>query len=101
MTANGVGPYNGGITYIVGESYEVADANTDEHTSCGAGINLATLDWCLSEWREGYRVLIAEFVAADIAAIPVGSDGKFRVHRCRIVAEKDIAALVAAPVVKK
>jgi len=94
VTSDGVGPYNGGITYRVGESCEVTDANTDPLEACGAGINLATLDWCLKEWQQGYRVLIAEFTAADIAAIPTATDGKFRVHRCRIVGEKDISELV-------
>ena len=94
VTADGVGPFNGGLTYQVGQSYGVSDANTDVTESCGAGINVATLDWCLKEWREGYRILIVEFTAADIAAIPTATDGKFRLHRCHVVAEKDIAALV-------
>jgi hypothetical protein len=33
--------------------------------------------------------LVAEFTRADIACVPTGSDGKFRLHRCAIVAEKD------------
>lgn len=99
VTAAGVGPFNGGITYRLGENVSVGDANCDEAVECGAGINLASLDWCMREWREGYRILLAEFVAADIAAIPIGSDGKFRVHRCSIVGEKDLVelGLVAAP----
>ena len=97
VTADGVGPFNGGITYASGLSYAVDDANTDPMEACGAGINLATFDWCLREWQPGYRVLIAEFTAADIAAIPTATDGKFRVHRCRIVGEKDITALVSQP----
>ena len=97
VTADGVGPFNGGLLYRVGEMYAVDNANCDVSESCGAGINLATLDWCLREWRPGYRVLIAEFTAADIAAIPTATDGKFRVHRCRIVAEKDIRAYVTQP----
>ena len=87
---NGEGPYNGGIKYKVGESYSVDDANCDDPTQCAAGINLATLDWCMREWRTGYRILIAEFEANDIAAIPVSTDGKFRIHRCSIVGEKDL-----------
>ena len=55
------------------------------------GIHLATLDWCLKDWKPGYRILVAEFAAADIAAIPIGSDGKFRVRRCTIVGEKALA----------
>ena len=87
---NGEGPYNGGIKYVVGESYSVDDANCDEQAQCAAGINLATLDWCMKNWNEGYRILIAEFEANDIAAIPVATDGKLRCHRCTIVGEKDL-----------
>ena len=94
VNADGVGPFMGGITYRAGESYEVLGADTDEsNVQCGPGINLATLDWCMSEWRESYRILIAEFEATDIAAIPTGSDGKFRVFHCKIVGEKDLAEI--------
>ena len=99
VTEAGVGPYNGGITYEVGKSYEVADAETDDTIHCAAGINLATLDWCIKEWNPGYRILIAEFAAADIASIPTCTDGKIRVHRCTIVGEKDLTeiGLIEAP----
>jgi hypothetical protein len=90
VTNTGAGPFNAGITYEVGKFYEVADANTDELEDCAAGINLCTLDWALREWRTGFRILIAEFTREDIAAIPIGSDGKFRVHRCTIVGEKNL-----------
>lgn len=90
VTAEGVGPYNGGITYTVGETYEVSDANTDEAIGCGAGINVATLDWCLREWRDGYRILVVECTAQDIAAIPLGTDGKIRLRRCTVVGEKTL-----------
>ena len=93
VKANMEGPFNGGVTYAVGESYEVKDADTSEFQNCGAGINLATLDWCMQEWREGYRILLAEFTAADIAAIPVATDGKFRVKRCKIVGEVDLIGI--------
>ena len=94
VTAEGIGPFNGGMTYKVGQSYSVENANTDETEQCGAGINLATMDWCLKAWREGYRILVAEFTAKDIAAIPTHTDGKFRVHRCKIVGEKNVAKLL-------
>jgi Pentapeptide repeats (8 copies) len=87
--AQGNGPFTGGIKYAVGESYEVSNASTDAGEECGAGINLATLPWCMKEWGPGCRIFVAEFKAADIAAIP-SSDGKFRVHRCKVVAEKDL-----------
>ena len=88
------GPFDGGLIYEVGKKYE-AKADTDEKNRCGEGINLADLPWCLKEWKPGYKILIAEFTAKDIAAIPLGTDGKFRVHRCKIVGEKklDYAAL--------
>ena len=88
---DGQGPYNGGITYEVGESYEVEDADVDETVSCGAGINVATMDWCLGEWQPGYKILIVSFTAKDIAAIPLGTDGKFRLHRCKVVGEKGLS----------
>jgi uncharacterized protein YjbI with pentapeptide repeats len=94
VTADGVGPFHGSITYEVGQSYDVTDANTDVTESCGAGINVATLDWCLANWRDGYRVLIVECEAKDIAAIPTATDGKIRLHRCRVVGEKDLTHLV-------
>ena len=87
----GKGPYHGGIKYEVGQAYEVAEADTDETHQCATGINLATLSWCAQSWRRGYRILVAEFTAADIAAIPNATDGKFRVHRCNIVGEVDLA----------
>ena len=101
VTADGLSPISPGnghaaLTYSIGAEI-VASANTDENEQCGAGVNLATLDWCLREWRSGYRVLIAEFTAHDIAAIPTATDGKFRVHRCRIVGEVDLAEIGWVP----
>ena len=90
VNGNMEGPYQGGITYKIGKSYQVDNANTDDTEHCGAGINVATLDWCTREWRDGYRILIVEFEAADIAAIPIATDGKFRLHRCVVVGEKDL-----------
>lgn len=97
VDANGVGPFNGGVTYRVGETVSVENADTDPTEQCGAGINVATLDWCLANYQDGYRVLVLEFTAKDIAAIPTATDGKFRLHRATVVAEKDISALVAKP----
>jgi len=87
---NGEGPFNGGIIYEIGKSYEVKEADKNEATQCAAGINLATLDWCIQNWESGRRILIAEFTAKDIAAIPINSDGKFRVRKCKIVGEKNL-----------
>jgi len=35
------------------------------------------------------KILICEFTQKDIAAIPYGTDGKFRVHRCKVIKEVD------------
>ena len=95
VNENDEGHVNGGLKYIIGETVEVGNANTDPAERCAAGVNVATLDWCLREWRPGYRILIVEFTAADIAAVPHATDGKFRLHRCKVIAEKavDYAAL--------
>ena len=90
VNADSEGIYNGGLKYKIGKTVEVSNANADPNTACAAGINLATLDWCLVEWAPGHRILICEFEAKDIAAIPTATDGKFRVRRCKVVAEKEI-----------
>jgi uncharacterized protein YjbI with pentapeptide repeats len=87
------GPFKGGIKYEIGKEYQVDNADCDNDKDCGYGINLATLDWCMKEWRHGYKILLAEFRATDIASIPTGTDGKFRVHRCKIVGEKDLGEI--------
>ena len=91
----GYGPFNGGIKYEIGGEYSEPNASTDVNEACGIGLHVATLPWCLKEWRAGYRVLVVEFTAADIACIPTAADGKFRVRRLKVIAEKDISALVA------
>ena len=91
VTAEGKGPqYPSKFTYAVGRDYYEENANCDDTEECAAGINLCTLDWAIKEWRIGFRILIAEFTAKDIAAIPIATDGKFRVKRCSIVGEKDL-----------
>jgi hypothetical protein len=91
------GPFNGGVKYQKGRVASIDNANTDEKQHCGAGINIATLDWCMKEWREGYRILIVEFTAKDIACIPIATDGKFRVHRCKVVGEKNLTEIELIP----
>ena len=95
VTAEGEGIYSRSngympINYLATETFEFPDADTDDAKQCAAGGNLATLDWCMKEWKPGYRILVMEFTAADIAAIPTVTDGKFRVRRCRRVGEKDL-----------
>ena len=87
------------LVYTIGSMVEVADVNDNPDYDCGAGINLATLDWCLKTYRgelqEGkFRLLLCEFTAADIVAIPHASDGKFRVRRCKVIKEIDASEWV-------
>ena len=82
----------GKLMFAVGSTVTAPSVNADETVQCGAGINLATLPWCMREWKPGWRILLVEFTAADIVAIPIG-DGKFRVRACRVVGEKDLVEL--------
>jgi len=105
INQQGEGPYNGGINYLNGKEFS-ANANMDEQEQCGAGINLATLDWCIKEWREGYRILIMEFTekrkdGTPNICVPIGSDGKFRVWECKRVGEKDLVELGLVKKVKE
>jgi len=79
------------ITYEIGSTVQ-AKADTNEARDCGAGINLATLPWCLNEHRKGHRILVCEFTAKDIAAIP-NADGKFRVHKAKVIRELDLTEM--------
>jgi uncharacterized protein YjbI with pentapeptide repeats len=81
---------SGKITYEIGQTYE-AEANCDPFDSCGAGINVADSVWVTSNWEKGNRIFLVEFEAKDIACIPVATDGKFRLSRCLVVAEKSPA----------
>jgi hypothetical protein len=72
----------------VGKSLEVQSASVDESAHIGPGITLSTLDLCIRELLDDRKILVAEFEAGDIAAIPTGSNGLFRVHRCAFVGEK-------------
>jgi hypothetical protein len=93
VDAEGRGPHYPTMQYVVGKTYEVPDADTDEAVQCSRGINVASMDWILREHVDGQRILIVEFEAAEIAAIPLGTDGKFRLHRCAVVGEKTLAEM--------
>jgi uncharacterized protein YjbI with pentapeptide repeats len=74
------------LTYSIGSVVEVKKADTSD-VDCSAGVNVATLDWCLRERKEGWRVMLVEFEAKDIASIPLGTNGKFRLYRCTVIKE--------------
>jgi hypothetical protein len=87
VNANGEGHVNGGIKYTVGKTAEEPNADCDPGNQCSSGLNVADLPWVLREWCEGYRVLVVEFTAKDIACIPHGTDGKFRLKRCKVLSD--------------
>ena len=87
--ANGEGPFNAGIDYTKSVNFSVPKRNTDVSEQCGEGINLATLAWCLNNFKDKtYRLFMMRFDVKD-AVCPVGSDGKFRVLKCSKVGECD------------
>jgi hypothetical protein len=100
VTADGYGIFRNpercdknGIIYRIGETVTVDEPNTDDTEQCGAGVNVATLDWCMKEYKPGMRILIVEFTAADIACIPISTDGKIRLKSCKVVGEKDLTEI--------
>jgi hypothetical protein len=76
------------LYYSIGSVIEISECDEDPAHDCGKGLHVATLPWCLSRMLEGYRIMIVEFVAADIACIPNDASGKFRVRRLKVVGEK-------------
>ena len=91
-TTDDEGPTYGGIEYTIGKTIE-AKADDNESTQCSYGISVATLDWCMSNWQPGYKIKVVEFSRNDIACIPIASDGKFRVSKCKVIREKDLKKL--------
>ncbi|KKN59955.1 hypothetical protein LCGC14_0537050 [marine sediment metagenome] len=75
--------------YEVGKTYKEAIKNCDkdEGNSCGRGLNLATLEWCLQDtnFDLSKTYVEVEFDVKDIIAIPYASDGKFRVQKFRVI----------------
>ncbi len=90
VTEKGEEPYDEGVKYLLDETFEAENFDENTDNQYGAGINLASLDWCMKNWKPGHRILIMEFEAEDIAAIPTATDGKFRVKRCQRVGEKSL-----------
>ena len=88
------GIFYGGIDYKIGAEIVDNDFDSDETKPCAAGINLATLDWCMREYHEGYKILICEFPKEynnePNICIPIATDGKFRVKYCKVVDEIDL-----------
>jgi hypothetical protein len=86
------GIYKGGIVY--GKRGKV-EAKLDKEATqpCAAGINLATLQWCLKELSQAgdspHLFMYSFALNSDNACCPIGSDGKFRVGEATLVGECD------------
>jgi len=84
---NGKSPYQH-FEYEVGKTYTAKDASTDEKILCDVGLNVATLSWCLKDTNyktSKIEFLEVEFTAKDIAAVPIATDGKFRVTQFKVL----------------
>lgn len=88
LTKDMKSPINGKkIEYKIGKIVEEKDCNFNEFESCGAGLNVATLEWCLKEnnGNTDTTYIEVEFDPKDIVAIPWGTDGKFRVSKLKVL----------------
>lgn len=78
------------LTCAPGAVLEVKRAVRSRKRDCAAGVNVATREWCkLTYYGElvwgGYRLWFVEFEARDIASVPINTEGKFRLFRCRVI----------------
>jgi hypothetical protein len=77
-------PYQN-FQYEIGKTYTCDDYSDDEKESCGKGLNVATLSWCLRNKEKEVQIIVeVSFLAGDIVAIPYVTDGKFRVKKMKI-----------------
>ena len=77
----------GKITYKVGKTYTEEQCDNNETLDCGAGLNVATLQWCLKETinNSAAEFIEVQFKVSDIVAVPYSSDGKFRVRELKVL----------------
>lgn len=77
------------LTCKEGAVLRVPKANRNIRHDCGAGVNVATKDWCIRFGRRsadtGHRLWLVEFRPKDIACIPYDSSGKMRLFRCKVL----------------
>ena len=80
-------PYQNNMEYKVGKIYTEKKCDKNEFVLCGAGLNVATLDWCLkdTDCDLDKTYIEVEFDVKNIVAIPYNSDGKFRVRKLKVI----------------
>lgn len=122
VTKTGEGPFVGGMEFVVGQTYTLADADTNPLVMDAPGIYVGTLLWCIRQYKLyrsvagfypdrltgvqrkvlsaadtsqyfPFRILIIEFTKDDIACIPIFNDGQIRLRKCTVVGEKNLAEL--------
>lgn len=78
--------------YRVGAFVQAKKVQRDPFSLCGEGINLATIAWCQAtrktlspKLQKGSQIVVAAFTKGDLAVIPKGSTGKYRVERCLVL----------------
>jgi len=98
---DGKSPYQE-FPYKIKKTYTEKDCSTDERITCDEGLNVATLQWCLNDAGGKSEFMEVEFQAKDIVAIPIATDGKFRVKKFKTLrkisrkqAEKELYNLVS------
>jgi len=95
---NGEEPYSTPTETIVYKDdtiIQVVNCNYNAAVECGAGINLATLEWVNDHIENGISnahgcIRIAlKFTTFNIAALPFKASGKFRVWSALVIGEVD------------
>ena len=89
LNSSMVSPYQG-FKYEIGKQYSVDDYDKSPLNSCGKGLNVATLEWCLKDVGcdiKNHKFIEVEFSPKDIIVIPYNSDGKFRVRKLKVIRE--------------
>ena len=94
-------PYQN-FQYNIGKTYISENSNNNEFIQCGAGINVATLEWCLTNCDNNFDnfVIVECEVNPKDLIIPFNSDGKFRIKSGgkvkinRILTEKEIEKIL-------
>ncbi len=78
--------FNPKLSYRIGDTPEIVDADTSD-TDCAKGVNLGPKKYVEQQYK-GHRHMAVEFECPkDLASVPAGTDGKFRVFRCKVVKE--------------
>ncbi len=84
-----ISPYQN-VKYEIGKQYVEKDYNKSLLDTCGKGLNVATLEWCIKDVgcnTENFKFIEVEFSPKDIVVIPYNSDGKFRVKKLKVIRE--------------